>query len=125
MHYRFIYSYLTGSVSANEGYEGQSFTIKCPYYIPPANVNFVWRKWKNGKYVDVASYVKFMQIVDGPYYYGDLGNGRASLSKSNQDLTITSLQLFPINDEARYQCHMLHHVRDLLVQVNGKSYNYY
>ncbi len=111
------------SQSADVGYEGESLTISCPDYTPPdtsIDESFVWHKEKNGKYESVASYHRFMDgTEDGPNYFDDLDNGRASLSTSNGDLTITSLQLSPINDEATYKCLFERHNRDITIQING------
>ncbi len=111
-------------VSEDIGYEGQSLTISCPDYIPPGpseDVSFLWKKWKHGQNVHVATYNRLADGSEvGPKYFDDLDNGRASLSTSNGDLTITSLQLSPINDEATYQCVFLSHIKEISIQVNGK-----
>ncbi len=114
---------LSASQSADVGYEGQSLTISCPDYIPPgvsADADFVWEKQKNRLFVSIATYIRLDDGTEvGPKYFDDLDNGRASLSTSNGDLTITSLQLSPINDEARYKCVFEGHVSDITIQING------
>ncbi len=112
------------STSTDIGYEGQSPTIRCPDYTPPGTsegVTFVWKKSKHEQFEVVATYTRLSTGEElGPNYYDDLGNGRASLSTSNGDLTITSLQLSPINDEASYKCDFLCYSKGVSVQVNGK-----
>ncbi len=115
---------LSASQSADIGYEGQSLTISCPDYTPPgpsADVQFLWKKQKNGQLVVVANYVRLVDDGSeaGPNYFDDLDNVRVSLSTSNGDLTITSLQLSPINDEATYKCVFEFHDRDITIQING------
>ncbi len=105
------------------GYEGQSLTISCPGYTPQSSgdVEYYWKKNKNGQFSLVASYLRFVNDELGPNYVDDLDNGRASLSTSNGDLTITSLQLSPINDEAIYQCDFLNlKEKNISIQINRK-----
>ncbi len=115
-------------LSADIGYERHSLTISCPNYSPPDpsdGVSFIWKKWKSSQYVNVVTYIRLDTGDElGPIYYDDLKNDRASISTSNGDLTITSLQLSPINDEATYACLFGDHERNVTVQVNGKVYNY-
>ncbi len=113
---------LAVSEPAAVGYEGESLTISCLNHPPsdPSDLTILWNKWRNGQYVGVATYQRVGSDVRGPDYYDDLDNGRAFLSTSNGDLTITSLQLSPINDEATYQCQFKAHVKYVPVQVNGK-----
>ncbi len=117
----FNVSILAVSESTVVGFEAQSLTISCPDHPSPnpLDLSFLWYKWKNGQYVGVATYTKFESDEYGPKYSDDLANGRASLSTSNGDITITSLQLSPINDEATYKCVFKVHVKEVSVQVNG------
>ncbi len=105
------------------GYEGQSLTFSCPGYTPQSSgdLEYYWKKFKNGQFILVASYLRIVHEELGPMYFDDLANGRASLSTSNGDLTITSLQLSRINDEAIYQCDFLNlKEKNISIQINGK-----